>query len=367
MGAAAHAFELMDLARSRDTGSRERLLLAVADLCDHSPDARLPQIQTLLEDVFMALVVEAERDIRRALAEKLSTADWAPRALVNVLALDDIEIARPIILSSPLLQDGDLIRLLVEATIEHQIEVARRPKLSGEVVNAILDEAEPAVLTALANNPTAEVSEGAMKRLVDASKRVASLRSPLARHPKMSKVLAEQLYGWVGQALRAAIAERFRIEGPELDAALAASVAQVQRGSGPEKPFVTERDGEREEMERRLIAKLQAAGQLRPGYLVRALKEGKLTLFEGALATLGGFSPEDVERACSHADPEPLALACAAVGIDRIVFPSVLLHVRELNAGRPLDGHDAPKRCSAAFSREPDSAARAFRDRIAGA
>lgn len=365
LGAAAHAFELMDLARSRETGARERLLLAVADLCDGSPDARLPEIQTLLEDVFMALVVEAERDIRRVLAEKLSTAEWAPKALVNVLALDDIEIARPIILSSPLLHDQDLIRLLVEATIEHQIEVARRPKLSGEVVNAILDEGEPAVLTALANNTTAEVSEGAMKRLVDASRRVASLRSPLARHPKMSQMLAEQLYGWVGQALRAAIAERFRIEGPELDAALTASVNQVQRG-GVERPFVTERDGEREEMERRLIAKLQAAGQLRPGYLVRALKEGKLTLFEAALAELGGFAPADIARACALGDCEPLALACAAVGIDRIVFPSVLLHVRELNDGRPLDSHDAARRCTAAFNREPESAARAFRDRIAG-
>src|SRR5205807_1884618 len=116
------------------------------------------EIQRLLDDVFMALVVEAERDIRKALAEKLAQADWAPPALINVLALDDIEIARPVILSSPLLKDQDLIRLLVEATIEHQIEVARRPRLGREVVNAILDGGEPAVMTALANNTTAEVT-----------------------------------------------------------------------------------------------------------------------------------------------------------------------------------------------------------------
>jgi uncharacterized protein (DUF2336 family) len=357
----------MHLARSRQTSDRERLLLAVADLCDGSPDARRPEIQGLLDDVFMALVVEAERDIRRALAEKLAKADWAPLALINVLALDDIEIARPVILSSPLLRDQDLIRLLVEATIEHQIEVARRPALPGEVVNAILDQGEPAVLTALANNSTASVSDTAMKRLVEASRRVASLRSPLARHPRMSKMLAEQLYSWVGQALRTAIADRFKIDASALDEALAESVVVAHRG--PEeasRPFVTERDGEREEMERRLIAKLQAANQLRPGYLIRALKEGKLSLFEGALAALGGFNPADVRRACSSADCEALALACAAVGIDRVVFPTVLMGVRELNGGRPGDGHEAGKRASAAFSRAPDSAARAFRDRIAG-
>ena len=48
-----------------------------------------------------------------------------------MLALDEIEIARPIIAASPVLKDADLIRLLVEATIEHQIEVARRPNLGA--------------------------------------------------------------------------------------------------------------------------------------------------------------------------------------------------------------------------------------------
>jgi uncharacterized protein (DUF2336 family) len=363
---AAHAGKLIDLARSREPGDRERLLLSIADLCDSSPDSGRPEIRELLDDVFMALVVEAERDIRRALAEKLARADWAPLALINVLALDDIEIARPVILSSPLLQDKDLIRLLVEATIEHQIEVARRPRLGSEVVDAILDGGEPAVMTALANNTTAQVSEEALRRLVDASRRVASLRSPLVRHPKLSKVLAEQLYSWVGEALKAAIFDRFGVDGPALDEAMAQSVALAQQGRSPVRPFIVERDGEREEMESRLIGKLKSANQLRPGYLLRALKEGKFSLFQGALATLGDFDPIQIRRACSAPDAEPLALACAAVGIDRSVFPSLLLMVRELNHGKPGGDGDAGKRASAAFAREPAGAAQAFRRRVGG-
>ena len=125
---------------------------AIADLCDspHAGEAmKTHAIQSLLSSIFMSLVVEAERDIRRRLSEKLSHAAWAPSALVNVLALDDIEIARPIIAHSPVLKELDLVRLLVEATIEHQIEVARRPQLTQTVVSAILEQAEPAVLTAL--------------------------------------------------------------------------------------------------------------------------------------------------------------------------------------------------------------------------
>jgi len=365
LGAAVRAHDLISLARSRETGDRERLLLAVTDLCDSSPDTRRPEVQGLLDNVFMALVVEAERDIRKVLAERLSGTDWAPKALINVLALDEIDIARPIIARSPLLQDQDLIRLLIEATIEHQIEVARRPDLSARVVDAVIDRAEPAVLTALVGNASAQITESGMERLVESSRRIAALRSPLARHPKLTKMLAEQLYGWVGQALRAAIADRFRIDSEALDQAIADAVRAAQTANGEERQVLLSRDGEREEMERRLIAKLEAAGQLRPGYLVRALKERKLSLFENAMAALGGFSVADVRAAIDAPSPEPLALACAAVGIDRVVFPTVLSLVRELNAGRPY-GSEAGRAILSAFGAPGAIAGEHFRQAVAG-
>jgi uncharacterized protein (DUF2336 family) len=132
-GALSLAFSretLMELARSRSTADREQLLFALADLCEAEAGAgkiASSPVQELLGSLFMSLVVEAERDIRARLAEKLARAEWAPSALVNVLALDEIEIARPIIAQSPVLKDHDLVRLLVEATIEHQIAVSPPP------------------------------------------------------------------------------------------------------------------------------------------------------------------------------------------------------------------------------------------------
>jgi uncharacterized protein (DUF2336 family) len=218
---------LLDLAKSRQPADRERLLLGIADLCDapYASEAMKSQaIQGLLSSIFMSLVVEAERDIRRRLSEKLAAADWAPNALVNVLALDDIEIARPIIAQSPVLCDLDLIRLLVEATIEHQIEVARRPQLTQAVVSAILEQAEPAVLTALAGNTTAELTAKDMEELVEASRQIAALRTPLSQHPQLTSQLAKRLYLWVGLALRKGLADRFRLNVAVLDQTLAASI-----------------------------------------------------------------------------------------------------------------------------------------------
>jgi uncharacterized protein (DUF2336 family) len=363
---------LLELARSKAPVDREQLLFALADLCEAEAEGkgmRTAPVQDLLGALFMNLVVEAERDIRARLAEKLARAEWAPSALINVLALDEIEIARPIIAQSPVLKDHDLVRLLVEATIEHQIAVARRPMLGGVVVAAILRQAEPAVLAALANNASAELNDDDMRLLVAQARTVAALRSPLSRHPRLSSELALQLYVWVGQSLRQNLADRFRLDPARLEQAIADAVRE-SHGAVPtevEGVVVVAREGEREEMERRLIDKLHEAGQLRPGYLIRALREGRLSLFCTALARLGRFEPDHIRRAIDSDRPELLALACAAVGIDRSVFPALLSMVRELNGGRPTGGADGERRAAGAFAPVAPSVASAAFTRAASA
>ncbi|MFN4296924.1 MAG: DUF2336 domain-containing protein [Brevundimonas sp.] len=311
----------------------------------------------MLGEIFLVLAARAERDIRRTLSECLASADWAPPALINTLAIDEIEIARPVIAASPLLKDQELLKILVECTIEHQIEVARRPRISGRIADAIIEGGEPAVLTALAGNRTAEVSEAAVRRLVEASQRIAALRAPLVRHPAMNDQLARQLYAWVGQALRQALQERFQVDAPALSDAIDEAVRAAYARKGETAPTHNQDDPARDEMERRLVAKMDASGQLRPGYLIRAIREGRLSLFEHALATLGGFPLAQVREAVRADTPEPLRLACAAVGIDRAVFPALLDETRKLSGGFPA----GDLRKARFLERSGESAARAFR------
>lgn len=370
MSVAWSSESLLELAKSKVPADRERLLVGIVELCDAGDGGIVtasPQVQALLNSIFLGLVAGAERDIRKRLAEKLAGVEWAPAAMINVLALDEIEIARPIIAASPVLHDADLIRLLIEATVEHQIEVARRPNIGPDVVAAILKAAEPAVLTALAGNHSAEIGPAEMGELVEAARDIASLRSPLARHPRLTSELALQLYAWVGQALRQSIAERFRLDPALIDQALSQSVAEAHVGAD-DAAAAEGQDAGRESMELKLVEKLHSAGQLRCGYLVRALQEGRLSLFVFALATLGRFDPKQVRQAVDSDKPELLGLACAAVGIDRSVFPSILDMVRGLNSGRPGGGADGARRAIGAFGPvTPDVAGAAFRQAAASA
>lgn len=354
---------LIALAKSRSSDDRQRLLLAVAALCDANPPG--VELSPILSEIFMTLAQQAEREIRAVLADRLATAEWAPPALIHMLALDDIEIARPVIAASPLLKDEDLIRILVEATLEHHIEVARRPHLSGRVADVVIETGEPAVMTALAGNRTAEVSDDGLRRLVESSRRIAGLRAPLTRHPRLNEQLATQLYQWVGQALRQSIGERFRVDEAALAQVVDSAVgARTAAWNAPPAPRAV--DPGMLEMERRLIDKLKAAGQLRAGFVVRALRENRRTLFEYALAALGELQLDQVRAAVLADSPQPLYLACVAVGIDRSVFVSLLDDLRRLTGGWPAETVNGPW---TPLALTPDEAMRLFRQldlRLAG-
>lgn len=338
-GSQSEFSRLIALARSRSADDRQRLLLAVAALCDANPPG--VELSPILSEIFMTLAQQAEHEIRAVLADRLATAEWAPRALIHMLALDDIEIARPVIAASPLLKDEDLLRILVEATLEHHIEVARRPHLSGRVADAVIDRAEPAAMTALAGNRTAEISAESLGRLVAHSRRIAGLRAPLTRHPRLNEQLAGQLYQWVGQALRQSISERFRIDESALGAAVDAAVA-TRTAAWSVGPASRAADPLQCEMERRLVDKLKAAGQLRAGFVVRAAREDRRSLFEHSLAALGDYPLERVRAAMSADTPQALYLACVGVGIDRTVFVSMLDPLRKMTGGWSGEAANGP-------------------------
>lgn len=336
----ARTADLLALAGSRSVDDRQRLMLGVVALCNANPPT--DGCEPVLSDIFLALARDAETRIRQTLAEQLADAVWAPRALLDLLMMDEIDVARPVIARSPLMRDEDLLRILVEATLEHQVEVARRPHISGRVADAVIDTGLPAPMTALASNATAEIGESGLQRLIEHARRIAALRSPLSRHPRLNQKLAMTLYAMVGDALRTELQSRFVDAGPALPAAISSAIESA--AARPQSPSMTvllassgDGAGDRDEMDRRLVGKLQMSGQLKAGFLVRAVREKQLGLFEHGLSALSGFPLGQVRQAVRRGAPDALYLACAAVGIDRAVFPTLLKEMRALTGGLPGD------------------------------
>lgn len=182
--------------------------------------------------------------------------------------------------------------------------------------------------------------------------------APRAREPQVQTELAA-VFGQILDGAEPSVRRRFaeKVAGAVwLSPDFARRLAEE---AGP-----PENEPEPKDAEGRLVRKLQAAGQLKPGFLLRTLREGRLTLFKTGLATLGGFAPSEIDRALTSDRPDLLALAGSVVGLDRSVFPTVLELVRGLNEGAPRGGGGEALEAALLIS-DPRAAAEAFRTGLA--
>ncbi len=316
---------LTELAKLRSPEDREQLLGTLISLIEHPSVVgalKSDQILTLVDDISMPLVTQADPVTRARLSARLASKDWAPVALVVALSQDDWAIAQPIIAASPLLTDDDLLDILAGTTLDHHIAVASRFALSSRIISAILQQNEPLVLTALVGNEALDLSRPELFCLVQASRRFASLRAALARHPRLTAPMAETMLAWVGSSLQSSLINRFHL-------------------SVKEQPIASDQS----EMDQRLAEKLMDSGNLHPSAVLRALREDQPSLFMAAMARLSEIDLAGVRRMVESPSPDLLALGCLAIGLDRCTFSPLLAHVRRLWGDRPGgDGRHAVDR-----------------------
>ena len=308
--------ELSRLARMAVHDYRGRLddiFLSVTKLFEHRNASFSPRERAMAADILRRLSKDVEMSIRISLAERLAEDPDAPHELIFLLADDRIEVARPILARSPVLDDQDLLHIVTTGSTDHQILVAGRPAI-GEFVTAALARAESeVVILALLRNPTARIGGETFAHLVDRARGSNKLQEQLVARADLPAVLATRMYPWVSAALKTALTRRYPHVAVPLARALEETTTSLRNG----------RAGTSETAAAKLVAKLNAAGQIRPSFLIRVLHQGQMDLFEHGLAAQLGIEVWLVRQAIYSERAKLLALACRAIGIDRAVFMTV--------------------------------------------
>lgn len=315
-------------ANPQDT-TREEIYLAVASLYRVQGSHLNDRERELTRDILRRLTRDVEMAIRIALAERLADDPTAPPDLIVLLADDAIEVARPIILRSPLLTDSDMVRLVVECDVAHQEAVASRPHI-GEAVTAVLAKCDAeSVLVALVRNVTAKISQASYDVLVEKSRRITPLQEPIVRRADLPSELADRMCAWVSTALKAYIVDNYNVDPTRIRTA-------IREAEGTVKGPATGPKAAPAESASKLIEKLYAAGQLKAGFLLRVLNQGQADLFDIGFAKLLDLSLTELRQILYEHGARSVALACRAVGIDRCVFPTVFNLSRQARTMRPV-------------------------------
>lgn len=309
--------ELVDVARSSRPEDRGILVDSINDLCLRSGRRLNDHEKELVYDILATLIQDVELNIRRELSEQLADRDDAPRDLVKTLASDVIDVAQPVIVRSVVLDDRDLIELVLDHAETHQLAVTRRQTLSPEVTESIADTGNPAVINAMLENQGAEISRRTMQRLVDSSAEETSLQEPLIKRADLSEDLARRMYGWVGDALRDYIEEKYAPpEDIELDSAVTQAVSSAlgtdifdsEDEAPPPKPHFGYRP--------------------HPRLLVRALEENDVFRFEELFREMTDMSSQAATRVLYDSGPEAIAIACKACNVDKTSFGKIIAHLQ---------------------------------------
>ncbi len=320
---------LAQLAANPQDTTREEIYLAVASLYRVQGQHLNPRERSLMRDILNRLTRDVEMAIRIALAERLADDASVPNDLILLLADDTIEVARPVIMRSPLLSDEDMLRLIAEQDIAHQEAVAARPHIGETVTAALADCQAESVLVTLVRNATAKITGKTYEVLVEKSRSLANLQEPITKRPDLPPVLASKMCDWVSDALKTYISRNFLIDPAKLDAAM--TDAEKAVNSEPPLPHIPPT-----ESSSKLIDKLFAAGQLKAGFLLRVLHQGQIDLFDLAFARLLNLPLNETRQVLYERGPRAAALACRAVGIDKCVYPTVFKLSRQARMMKPV-------------------------------
>ena len=308
---------LAQLAMNPQSGaSREEIYLAVASLYRIQGAGLNSRERELMREILKRLTRDVEMAIRIALAQRLAEDTNAPHDLILLLVDDSIEVARPLIINSPLLTEADVLKMIAESGIGHQEAVAGRPNIGIPVTDALAKSEVESVLVALVRNATAKISNQSYETLVQKSRALSGLQEPLIKRPDLPPQLATKMCEWVSDALKTYIKTNFNISAKNVDDAM--SQANVVLKSEPPGPKDPPADGAQ-----KLIEKLAASGQLKAGFLMRVLSQGQTDLFDLAFARLLDMDLNRFRRAFYDSGARAVALSCRAAGIDRSVFPTV--------------------------------------------
>jgi len=296
--------------------SREEIYLAVASLYRIQGAGLNERERGLMREILRRLTLDVEMAIRIALAQRLADDPSVPHDLILLLVDDRIEVARPLILNSPLLTETDVLRLIAQCGVAHQEAIAARPHIGVPVTDALARSENESVLMALVRNVTAKISESGYRTLVDKSRALTGLQEPLIHRADMPPQLAASMCDWVSDSLKSFITANYRMSPLSVQNALGDATRMVKIPPPPPKETPAE-------SAQKLIDKLAASGQLKTGFLMRVLSQGQMDLFELAFARLLEIDVASFRNIFYTGGVRTVALACRATGIDRAVFATV--------------------------------------------
>lgn len=250
--------------------------------------------QEIAEQIFRVMMRDMSSRIRESLAEHVRHSDQVPRDIILHLANDREAVALPVLQSSPVLSDADLITIVENSggsDVGKLLAISKREHVSARVSGALVDTSYSQVVTSLLGNTTAQIEESTLGKIADHFARDPEVMDALAGHPRLPMVVVERIIHRTSDKIAQQLREKYQINENEI----ARNVSHVREDFLLQ--LVDDGLADKELVE--LVQQMADEGRLTPSIVMTALCRGQHEFFTAAMAQLAGISLDNANKLLS--------------------------------------------------------------------
>ncbi len=373
------------LSRDIDPDVRTGLARKIARLAPDLPQEQLNHIERTTLDILETLARDQATEVRRILADELKDVATAPAMVINLLARDvELSVCGPVLRNSPILTDEDLLEIIAGDSPDGALSaIAERANVGAAIADAIASRDNARAIAVLLANPSAQIREETLDRIIDRAPANEPWHAPLVRRPQLPARAAARLASFVADSLLSILQARTDL-GPAAARQVADSVrhrltrqpsgaadpgdadppwASATRIEGPPKPTDppwaaaaaaaavptdppwaaaepatptakagAEAKGAEKSTEKPVdrVKRLNAEGLLDEEAIATALADGDRLFVVTALAELVGTATATVERVLATHSPRPVTAMVWRAGLSMRLARQVQLRLAQI-------------------------------------
>ena len=313
--------QLIELALDNDQESRSTLVVALADLFMAGEQKDMTVAKDLFGEVVMMMIGSASQDDRKRLANRIAESELSPHELISHLAGDVAEVAEPVLSTSPVLTDADLVRLAGSQSAEHLLAIADRQGIDAAVTDVLVQRGNIEVARKVTQNRTAQFSKDALRMLVARARKDAALQENLVFREDLPRDIAEKLIPFLTQELRAKLTRAAKAGGQKSEAS--ATTANVG---------LHNMQAEIDDM----IAKIKGGDESPDSLIGKYAAQDDLDNVTYIIAQLTESPSIVVERSLQREEPMPVILLCRSLDLSVACFTAICqARAKRLNLSVP--------------------------------
>lgn len=186
----------------------DRLTRSLAQLFGLAALACTEEDRASFDRILIRVAPSASVDAREFLSDRLADVDAPPHGILLMLAKDQVEIARPILVRSPALGEDELVDIARTLGSGHMGAIAERADLTLRITDVLVLRGDDEVRRVVAGNTRAPISDKSFARLSLQSRGDTLIEARLVRRGDLPDVVIHFLLENGSPSTRETLAER---------------------------------------------------------------------------------------------------------------------------------------------------------------